>query len=301
MLSLSAVPKRHVQKSFTLIELLVVIAIIAILAAILFPVFAQARDKARSAACLSNTKQLSLGVMMYAQDYDETLPVIGYNQMCRGRWQWQIYPYVKNEKVFTCPNINQPWRAVTFAYTGIGNSGCPGATVMVGADNNGGYGWSYGLSHAYENNGAGPPNAYTAPGLSMAQIAKPAETLCIGETGYPNQDGTPNGTGWGMWVTDPRSTIPAGTNAAGLIPQFRHNATQFRTDNPAGLKIATEGRANFAFLDGHSKNLSVGAAFQLAPQVGGQYVEDGEVLLNPAGYSGSNPSHHAPWVLWNTY
>ncbi|WP_395141887.1 type II secretion system protein [Armatimonas sp.] len=81
MLSSSVVPKRHVQKGFTLIELLVVIAIIAILAAILFPVFAQARDKARATACLSNTKQLSLGVMMYAQDYDETLPVIGYNQM----------------------------------------------------------------------------------------------------------------------------------------------------------------------------------------------------------------------------
>ena len=99
--------KKH---GFTLIELLVVIAIIAILAAILFPVFAQARDKARAAACLSNTKQLSLGVLLYGQDYDEILPVIGYNQQCRGRWQWQIYPYVKNQSVFTCSNINQPWR-----------------------------------------------------------------------------------------------------------------------------------------------------------------------------------------------
>src|SRR5437764_3847630 len=61
-------------RGFTLIELLVVIAIIAILAAILFPVFAQARDKARSAACLSNCKQMALGVHMYAQDYDEKIP-----------------------------------------------------------------------------------------------------------------------------------------------------------------------------------------------------------------------------------
>ena len=64
----------RVNKAFTLIELLVVIAIIAILAAILFPVFAQARSKARQAACLSNMKQIGLGSMMYAQDYDEVMP-----------------------------------------------------------------------------------------------------------------------------------------------------------------------------------------------------------------------------------
>src|SRR5438132_6104464 len=63
------------RPAFTLIELLVVIAIIAILAAILFPVFAQAREKARQATCLSNLKQIGLGVLMYAQDYDETMPI----------------------------------------------------------------------------------------------------------------------------------------------------------------------------------------------------------------------------------
>src|SRR3954470_6189627 len=68
--------RRH---GFTLIELLVVIAIIAILAAILFPVFAQARDQARKTTCLSNTKQLGLGVMMYIQDYDEQFPTCGAN------------------------------------------------------------------------------------------------------------------------------------------------------------------------------------------------------------------------------
>ena len=63
------------KKAFTLIELLVVIAIIAILAAILFPVFAQAREKARQTSCLSNLKQIGLGLMMYTQDYDETYPM----------------------------------------------------------------------------------------------------------------------------------------------------------------------------------------------------------------------------------
>ena len=98
------------KKAFTLIELLVVIAIIAILAAILFPVFAQAREKARSASCLSNTKQMGLGITMYAQDYDETYPQAywytndfnganGYNQ-----WSGLINPYVKNWTVFVCPS-----------------------------------------------------------------------------------------------------------------------------------------------------------------------------------------------------
>src|SRR5262249_38734327 len=69
---------RNKKSAFTLIELLVVIAIIAILAAILFPVFAQAREKARSISCLSNNKQVSLGVLMYVQDYDETYPIFFY-------------------------------------------------------------------------------------------------------------------------------------------------------------------------------------------------------------------------------
>ena len=70
--------KRRGSGGFTLIELLVVIAIIAILAAILFPVFAQAREKARATACTSNLKQLDLALMMYGQDYDENMPTCGY-------------------------------------------------------------------------------------------------------------------------------------------------------------------------------------------------------------------------------
>ena len=101
--------RRHQKRSaFTLIELLVVIAIIAILAAILFPVFAQAREKARAISCLSNMKQLGLGVLMYAQDYDERFPngVLptsgpGFNGI---GWAGQTYPYVKNAQLFKCPN-----------------------------------------------------------------------------------------------------------------------------------------------------------------------------------------------------
>ena len=91
-------------QGFTLIELLVVIAIIAILAAILFPVFAQAREKARQSSCLSNCKQMGTAVMMYTDDYDETYPV-GFRSWDTNDYWWpMVYPYVKNDKVIICPS-----------------------------------------------------------------------------------------------------------------------------------------------------------------------------------------------------
>jgi prepilin-type N-terminal cleavage/methylation domain-containing protein/prepilin-type processing-associated H-X9-DG protein len=105
------------QRAFTLIELLVVIAIIAILAAILFPVFAQARDKARQATCVSNMKQIGLAMNMYLQDYDETFPILPWdgqafgpsdspnpNYMTRFTWISQYNPYIKGNRVWVCPS-----------------------------------------------------------------------------------------------------------------------------------------------------------------------------------------------------
>jgi prepilin-type N-terminal cleavage/methylation domain-containing protein/prepilin-type processing-associated H-X9-DG protein len=99
------------RAGFTLIELLVVIAIIAILAAILFPVFAQAREKARAASCLSNTKQMATAVLMYVQDYDEIYPKVLMDypgKFWPGNpytpWQELLQPYVKNETIFLCPS-----------------------------------------------------------------------------------------------------------------------------------------------------------------------------------------------------
>jgi prepilin-type N-terminal cleavage/methylation domain-containing protein/prepilin-type processing-associated H-X9-DG protein len=100
------------RNAFTLIELLVVIAIIAILAAILFPVFAQAREKARSATCLSNFKQLGTGVMMYVQDWDDTYPnnrLFTFPGGSEGNkllvsWKTATHPYVKNIDVYRCPS-----------------------------------------------------------------------------------------------------------------------------------------------------------------------------------------------------
>ena len=121
-------PKCKIQTGFTLIELLVVIAIIAILAAILFPVFAQARESARKSSCLSNQKQIGVGFMMYVQDNDERLPCVvdgpgGLNQP--GGWVYysrfpanttpksfdvtkgSLFPYVKNAQVYICPSDTQ--------------------------------------------------------------------------------------------------------------------------------------------------------------------------------------------------
>jgi len=91
------------RRGFTLIELLVVIAIIAILAAILFPVFAKVREKARQASCASNEKQLGLALVQYVQDYDETYPNGGQNANCAG-WAAPVYPYVKSTALYHCPD-----------------------------------------------------------------------------------------------------------------------------------------------------------------------------------------------------
>lgn len=99
-------------KGFTLIELLVVIAIIAILAAILFPVFARARENARRASCQSNLKQIGLGLIQYLQDYDETQP-LEYNGDGL-RWMDEIYPYVKSEQIFVCPSTSNTQRKFTY-------------------------------------------------------------------------------------------------------------------------------------------------------------------------------------------
>lgn len=127
--------KRH---GFTLIELLVVIAIIAILAAILFPVFARAREKARQSACSSNLKQLSLAVLMYTQDYDEKLCPRYYriDPAVAGGPHWcdqTVQPYVKNRQVGLCPSTNN-W---SYGYNGdyldwqpLANILSPSETVM---------------------------------------------------------------------------------------------------------------------------------------------------------------------------
>ena len=109
------------RRGFTLIELLVVIAIIAILAAILFPVFARAREKARQTQCLSNVKQLNLGILMYCQDYDEQFPVLVVPSATRIDTIFQtVQPYIKNQQLGRCPSDRASFR-------------CPNGTSIGGA------------------------------------------------------------------------------------------------------------------------------------------------------------------------
>ena len=102
-------PKKS-RRGFTLIELLVVIAIIAILAAILFPVFARARENARRTSCLSNVKQIGLGIMQYVQDYDGVMPATNANGNNDESYvvAARLQPYVKSFQIFKCPSSSTP-------------------------------------------------------------------------------------------------------------------------------------------------------------------------------------------------
>ena len=146
------------RKGFTLIELLVVIAIIAILAAILFPVFAQAREKARQTSCLSNKKQYAVAILMYVQDYDEVFPMSAVLEpTCVRTLYLTIDPYVKNKQVALCPS--DPTALNIQAATGIPCAGTPDFT-------------------SYTLNGALFPDGYVPGAMPsrLATIGRPSET-----------------------------------------------------------------------------------------------------------------------------
>ena len=163
-------------RGFTLIELLVVIAIIAILAAILFPVFAQARQKARQANCLSNLKQVELAWIMYAQDYDEVVapiwirwdPSITANWTGGAHWPYLLQPYTKNTGIFTCPTKpKQTWNGDPCYYSST----------------NGGYGQNYYLGYVHRANLTA---TWDVPAVSLGEIKAPAKLVVHGDVENAN-------------------------------------------------------------------------------------------------------------------
>jgi len=168
-------------RGFTLIELLVVIAIIAILAAILFPVFARAREKARQTSCLSNVKQITLACLMYAQDYDERMPAgrvqyfpAGCVNDSTAFYQHVVMPYVKNVQLFVCPSNTSIRTTCSRFYTWANNMGVT---------------TNYGINCRFGTSG----------GYLMANIPRPAEAyyVCCGLNA---------GGGWWRGINYPRAT-----------------------------------------------------------------------------------------------
>jgi prepilin-type N-terminal cleavage/methylation domain-containing protein/prepilin-type processing-associated H-X9-DG protein len=158
-------------RGFTLIELLVVIAIIAILAAILFPVFAKAREKARQSSCSSNLKQIALGFLQYAQDFDERLPTDwvtlppGTAWTDRYSWRAAIYPYIKNTQLFTCPSDSYVYQGALAGQCLNGEGTIPG---------------SYGDNTVHYNSAVPhPPGTTWCP---LGTIASPAELILCGDS-----------------------------------------------------------------------------------------------------------------------
>lgn len=159
-----AVHSHRTSAAFTLIELLVVIAIIAILAAILFPVFQSAREKARQSACASNLKQLGLAFQMYSQDFDEMLPCGAY-QMTGIGWAGQLYSYVKSRGVYTCPD--DPTQPQTRVVNGVPYLCTP-------------------VSYSYNANLFADVQAMK-PGPWISRLTSPSMTIELIEVASPNQ------------------------------------------------------------------------------------------------------------------
>jgi len=215
------------KRGFTLIELLVVIAIIAILAAILFPVFAQAREQARKTSCLSNLNQMGKAVIMYTQDYDETFPMVygGYGSIARAAEYLLTYPYVKNVDAWRCPSASPSdgagWPDSIADVLGVPRSN--------GRRFNYGYNWGvliYAGGGLLEAEARTPSGQTYQAGKPMAALVAPADVFV-----YSDSYDTYRPTMGTDWILD-SYTGPARNSS------LRHG-----------------GRFNVAFADGHAKNM----------------------------------------------
>jgi prepilin-type N-terminal cleavage/methylation domain-containing protein/prepilin-type processing-associated H-X9-DG protein len=214
--------KSH-TKAFTLIELLVVIAIIAILASILFPVFARARENARRASCQSNLKQIGLGVMQYVQDYDEHYPLYRSNTAANTTpsnpygFADEIQPYLKSSQIFQCPSESG---AATIGVSGSAFDGQADPTKTGYTD------YSYNMMLSSDNGGN------FNRGLSLAALTKSSLTVMVVE----DSSFSASTWEWGCGLAAACSVFPAGPAKTSVAAANRHL-----------------GGSNFSFADGHVK------------------------------------------------
>lgn len=249
---------RRGSNAFTLIELLVVIAIIAILAAILFPVFAQAREKARQTSCLSNMKQMNTGVLMYIQDYDESYP---NSAMFCSRvqsplnaanspwpiWLYCIYPYVKNWDIYSCPSdpdsIPASDTVNRYYYTS--------------------YGYNYGYFSNFTDSYPCPGGAtHGWPGISQASVLRPANIITFVDNSG-KAAGTRSAAGYwfaGSTVNAPDASpsektfyAPGETGWGKGCQSYHGLSAGNKWDQLGGVHPRHSDGANAAFSDGHVK------------------------------------------------
>ncbi len=240
---------RRGHRGFTLIELLVVIAIIAILAAILFPVFAKAREKARQSSCINNGKQLGIAVLQYAQDYDETLcpPAVGaVDTTSAYGWQDLVQPYIKSAQAFDCPSaqIKMRYNTATGRFWrrrgGVGaaatTDACSGAALPANTEA------SYG-TNSFDTPAGSPAlscGPFSAECMTLASIPAPANVISIADA---NQTGaSPWDLAGGNGLYDPPSV-------EGQADCRRHNGLQ----NASQAQAMAEGQTMCVFADGHTK------------------------------------------------
>ncbi len=247
-------------RAFTLIELLVVIAIIAILAAILFPVFASAKEAAKKTACLSNSKEIGTGLLIYLNDYDDTTPTVWEspvalnplspptNQTIVDVYQL-LQPYIKNLDVFYCPDRNDHLPTCSFP-TFQGFTGYPQTS-----DRCVGYGYNWGFipeagGGLFQTMAVTTDGQYSyQPGVQATMADSPAELAVWGDT-----------TNAAAYKMSAFASI-LDENVLGLDPSVQHNSL-----------LRHGGHFNIVFLDGHSKNIQFKGGTLPSTPVGPVYV-----------------------------